>query len=131
MLSKASGGEAMKKSCFLEWHNNSKSACMSKSYAKETINAFFNVKGTGHFTFILQGQTFNKAYYVELLQQLCEGVCRKRLKLLPDLILHYNNAPVHRLSLSSSFWPKNRLPKWNIQPIPLIWIQMTSGCFQK
>jgi len=36
-----------------------------------------------------------------------------------------------RRSLSSSFWPKNRLLKWNTHPVPLIWLRMTSGCFQK
>jgi hypothetical protein len=36
-----------------------------------------------------------------------------------------------RRSLSSSFWPKDRLLKWNTHPVPLIWIQMTSGCFYK
>jgi hypothetical protein len=38
---------------------------------------------------------------------------------------------VTRRSLSTSFWPKNRLLKWNTQPIPLIWLWMTSDCFQK
>jgi hypothetical protein len=36
-----------------------------------------------------------------------------------------------RRSLSSSFWPKNRLLKWNIHPASLIWFWMTSGWFQK
>jgi hypothetical protein len=35
-----------------------------------------------------------------------------------------------RRSVSSSFWPKSRLPKWNTHPISLIWLRMTSGCFQ-
>jgi hypothetical protein len=36
-----------------------------------------------------------------------------------------------RLSLSSSFWLKNRLLKWNTHPVPLIWLLMTFGCFKK
>jgi hypothetical protein len=36
-----------------------------------------------------------------------------------------------RRSLSSSFWPKSRLLKWNTHPFPLIWLRMASGCFQK
>jgi hypothetical protein len=36
-----------------------------------------------------------------------------------------------RYSLSCSFWPKNQLLKRNTHPIPLIWLQMTSGCFQQ
>jgi hypothetical protein len=38
---------------------------------------------------------------------------------------------IKRHSLSSSFWPKNRLLKWNTHPIPLVWLRVTSGCFQK
>jgi hypothetical protein len=36
-----------------------------------------------------------------------------------------------RRSLSDSFWPRNRLLKWNTDPVPLIWLQVTCGCFQK
>jgi len=36
-----------------------------------------------------------------------------------------------RPSLSSSFSPKNRLLKWNIHPVPLIWLRVTSNSFQK
>jgi hypothetical protein len=36
-----------------------------------------------------------------------------------------------RRSLSSSFWPKNRLLKWNTHPVPLTWLWTNSGCFQK
>jgi hypothetical protein len=38
---------------------------------------------------------------------------------------------VTRRSVSSSFWPKNRLLKWITHRIPLIWLRMTSDCFQK
>jgi hypothetical protein len=34
-------------------------------------------------------------------------------------------------TLSSSFWPKNQLLKWNSHPMLLIWLHMTFGCFQK
>jgi hypothetical protein len=34
-------------------------------------------------------------------------------------------------SLSSSFWPENQLLEWNIHHIPLIWLQITFGSFQK
>jgi hypothetical protein len=33
---------------------------------------------------------------------------------------------LERDSLSSSFWPKTRLLKWNTYPVPLIWLWMTS-----
>jgi hypothetical protein len=32
--------------------------------------------------------------------------------------------------VSSSFWLKNELLKWNTHPIPLFWPQITCGCFQ-
>jgi hypothetical protein len=34
-----------------------------------------------------------------------------------DWILNYDNAPANK-ALSSSFWPKNGLLKWNSHPIP-------------
>jgi len=36
-----------------------------------------------------------------------------------------------RHSLSNSFWPRNRLLMWNTHPVPLIWLWMTCGSFQK
>jgi hypothetical protein len=71
---------------------------------------FFCMKGTVYFEFILQGQTVNQAYYVEILMQLLEDVHRKRPELLPSWILHHDSAPGHK-ALSVSFWPKNRLLK--------------------
>jgi histone-lysine N-methyltransferase SETMAR len=40
--------------------------------------AFFDINGIFHFEFILQGQTINRAYYVEILKRLHEAVHRKR-----------------------------------------------------
>jgi hypothetical protein len=69
---------------------------------------FVDIKGTVHFEFIPQGQTVNQAYYVEILKQLHEAVHRKRPKLQPNnSVLLHDNAPAHKHSLSSSFWPKN------------------------
>jgi hypothetical protein len=36
-----------------------------------------------------------------------------------------------RCFLSSSFWPKDQLLKWNTYSVPLLWFWMTYGCFQK
>jgi hypothetical protein len=59
-------------------------------------------------------------------------VRRKRRELWPnDWILHRDNAPAHVALPVEQFRPKNRLLKWNAQPIPLIWLRMTSGRFQK
>jgi hypothetical protein len=42
-------------------------------------------------------QTVNKVYYVEVLKQLHEAVCRKRPEFLPsDWILHCDTAPAHK-----------------------------------
>jgi hypothetical protein len=48
---------------------------------------------------------------VEMLKRLRQAVCIRSTELWPnDWILHHDNAPAHR-ALSSSFWPKNRIPK--------------------
>jgi hypothetical protein len=52
---------------------------MSKSQMKTMLITFFNMKGIVHFEFFLQGQTFNQAYYMAMLKQLCEVVHRKGL----------------------------------------------------
>jgi hypothetical protein len=56
----------------------------------------------------------------------------KSLELLPnDWIPQHDNAPAHKAPSVKQFLAKNRLLKWNTHPIPLIWLRMTSGCFQK
>jgi len=57
---------------------------------------FSDIKGTVHFEFIPQGQTVNRAYYVEGLKF--------------DQMTGFSTMTVLQLtrhSLSSSFWPKN------------------------
>jgi hypothetical protein len=99
---------------------------------KTILLTFFDIKGIVHFEFIPQGQTVNQAYCVEVLKRLQEAVCRERPDLLPnDWILTMTMFQLTRLSLSSSFYPKIRLLKWNTGPIPLIWLRETYGCFQK
>jgi hypothetical protein len=59
---------------------------------------FFDIRGTVHFKFIPQGQTVNQAYYVEVLNQLCEGAHRKRPELWPNKwILHHDNIPAQKV----------------------------------
>jgi hypothetical protein len=54
---------------------------MLKTQMKTMLITFFDIKGTVHFKFISQGQTVNLAYYMEILKQLHEAVCRKRPEL--------------------------------------------------
>jgi hypothetical protein len=66
-----------------------------------------------------QGQTINRAYNVETLKRSPEAVHRKR----PELRLTIGfsamtTIQLTRRSLSSSFYPKNRLLKWNAHFIP-------------
>jgi hypothetical protein len=100
-LSKAYGGEAMKKSNVFEWHK----------WFKES----------SHVEFIPQGQIVNQAYYVEILKWLHEAVHIKGLNFgLTIEFCTMTMLQLSRYSLSSSFWPKNQLLKWNSHPVPLI-----------
>jgi histone-lysine N-methyltransferase SETMAR len=58
---------------------------------------FLDIKGIVHFQFITQVQTFNHAYYVEILKQLHEAVHRKRPELWPNYwTLHYEHVPANK-----------------------------------
>jgi hypothetical protein len=95
---------------------------------------FFDIKATVHFKCILQRQTVNRAYYVEILKRLLEAVRRKSLELRSsNWVLHHNNDPAYKaLSLKQFLTPPpQRLLYWNTYPVLLIWVGMTSGCFQK
>jgi histone-lysine N-methyltransferase SETMAR len=64
---------------------------------KTMFITFFDIKDIVHFEFILQGQTVNQAYYVEIMKQLYEPMHRKRPELWPgDWILHHDNVPAHK-----------------------------------
>jgi hypothetical protein len=92
-----------------------------------------NIKDAVHFKLIPQGQTVNQAYYAETLKQLHEAVCRKGPELWPnDWILHHDNALANKALSVKQFLAQKSITKMeHPQLIPLIWLQMTSGCLQK
>jgi hypothetical protein len=97
-----------------------------------TVLITFAIKGVVHFGFVPQGQTGNQAYGVEILKQLYEAVRRKSPELVPTVgFSPMTMLQLNRYSLSSSFWSRNRLLKWNTHPFHLIWLQMTSDCLHK
>jgi hypothetical protein len=53
---------------------------------KKILITFFDFKGTAHFELIPQGQTINRAYYMEILKRLREAVRRKRPELWPQYL---------------------------------------------
>jgi hypothetical protein len=64
---------------------------------KAMLITFFETKGVVHFEFIPQGQTVNRAYYVEIRKSLFEVVRRIRPELWPnEWIPHYDNAPTNK-----------------------------------
>jgi len=92
---------------------------------------FFDIKGSVHFEFTPQGQTFNQDYFVEILKRLHEPVHRKRSERSPTIGFSTITMLLLTSSLSSSLWPKNRLLKLNPHRTHLIWLWMSPGCFQK
>jgi hypothetical protein len=94
-------------------------------------SAFYFLQYQGYYSFELipQGQRVNQAYYMEILKQFHEAVCRKRPE---DWILYHDNAPAHKvLSVKHFLAKKNHLLKWNAHPMPQVWLQMTFGRFPK
>jgi hypothetical protein len=96
MLSEAYGGEAMKKSSVFELHKQFKES----SHVKIT-----NEDNAHHF-----------------LKQLHEAVYREEPELSPTAFSTMTMLQLTRCSLSSSFWSKNLLLKWNTHPVLLIWL---------
>jgi hypothetical protein len=74
MLFEACGGGDMYNQGFLSGRNDSMWVRMSISQRKKMPVTFFDIKNIVQFEFILQDQSVNQAYYVDILKRLCETV---------------------------------------------------------
>jgi hypothetical protein len=133
LLSEAYGGEAMKKSSIFEWHKQ----------FKESINVEITNEDSAHHFIWYQVYCSLWIHFTRPNSQTklimwkywsgCVKLCvEKGLNFGPTI--GFSTMTVLRLtrcSLSSSFWPRNWLMKWNSHFVLLIWLWMTSCCFQK
>jgi hypothetical protein len=105
---------------------------MSTSQIKTLPITSLHIKGTVHFEFIPQGQTVNRTYHMEILKRLREAMPRKGPELWPnDWILHQDSASAHKALSVKQFRAQNSITEMERPLVPLIWLRMTSGCFQK
>jgi hypothetical protein len=74
----------MKKASGFGWHKQVKESLHVKSQMKTMFVNFSDIRGIIHFKFMLQGQTVDQAYYVEILKQLHEAVCRRMPEFWPS-----------------------------------------------
>ena len=80
-----------------------------RSKTKVMLLAFFDYEGIVHHEYVPDGQTINKALYLEVLRRLRESVRRKRPEKWQDgdWILHHDNAPAHTSHLVQQFLAKH------------------------
>jgi hypothetical protein len=71
---------------------------------KKMLIAAFDIKAIVRFQIIPQGQTANRAYYVEKLKRLHEAVSRKEPQIWPYVfILHHDSTPAHKVPTAKQF----------------------------
>ena len=72
---------------------------------------FFDQEGIVHREFVPPGMTVNADFYCDVLRRLRENVRRKRPQKWQNqnLIIHHDNAPVHRSFKVSQFLAKNNM----------------------
>jgi hypothetical protein len=101
-------------------NHTQRSSHSSKSRVLFTLNSFHKAEHSTKLIVSKYSITCEKLYVVKGLTY------GPATELSTMTILHFT-----RRFLSSSFWPKNPLQKWNTHLIPLVWLRMTFSCFQK
>jgi hypothetical protein len=88
-----------------------KNARRVKIKAKSMLIIFFGTKGIVHKEFVLAGQTFNSAYYCDILRRLRENARRLRPELWrqKNWLLHHDNAPSHTSLSTREFLTENNM----------------------
>jgi hypothetical protein len=92
---------------------------------------FFSIKGIVHLNSFHRAKQSTKLIMCKCWSGYVKLCIEKGLNF--DSLSGFSTVTVLQLtrcSLLTSFWPKNQLLKWNIHPIPVTELQMTSGCFQ-
>jgi len=88
-----------------------KKARQLRSNIKSMLICFFEQKGIVHKEFVPPGQTFNAAFYVEVLKRLRENVRRKRSDQWRNntWLFHHDNAPTHAALMTRRFLTDNNM----------------------
>ena len=81
----------------------------SRSKIKTMMTVFFYYRGVVHSKFLLEGQTVNKEWYLNVMKHSREQIHRKRADLWKEnsSILHHDKAPPHKDIIVDEFLAKN------------------------
>jgi hypothetical protein len=100
----------------LQWKHSSsprpQNAQWVRSKVKMLLTVFFDYNEIVYHSYVPEGQTINKEYYLEVIRHLRDAVRHKRLDLWAsrNWQLHHDNAPAHSSHLIQSFLAKHDIP---------------------